>query len=134
MIKKNTVTMFALMAILFGSIAPSTAYAITPEEEAEQGRFNTVSSAVQLPVNVVSPNIGPVDLELQLLMDVSGSVDDTEFLLQRTGYSDAFKDPETLSRILGCGDGTIAVQLIYWSGEFEQVVAVDWTEISDSTT
>ncbi|MGQ0791213.1 MAG: DUF1194 domain-containing protein [Nitrosopumilaceae archaeon] len=134
MIEKKTFTMFALMAILLGSIAPSTAFAITPEEEMEQSRFNTVSSAADLPVNVVGPKQGPVDLELQLLMDVSGSVDDTEFLLQRTGYSDAFRDAETLSRILGCGDGKIAAQLIYWSGGAQQVIAVDWTEISDATT
>ena len=134
MINIKTVTMFAIMAILVGSLVPSSAYAMTAADETTLARLNTVSSAADLPVNVAGPSAGTVDLELQLLMDVSGSVDDSEFLLQRTGYSDAFRDPDTLSRILGCGDGTIAVQLIYWAGASEQQIAVDWTEISDSTT
>lgn len=134
MIEKKTFTMFALSAILLGSFAPNAAFAMTASEEIAQGAQISVSNAAQLPVNVVGPTQGPVDLELQLLMDVSGSVNATEFLLQRTGYSDAFRDPDTLSRILGCGDGKIAVQLIFWSSGDEQVIAVDWTEISDSTT
>lgn len=134
MIEKKTFAMFALLAILLGSFVPNSAFAMTASEERAQGGQVSVSEAAQLPVNVAGPSVGPVNLELQLLMDVSGSVNDTEFILQRTGYSDAFRDPDTLSRILGCGEGSIAVQLIYWSNADQQQVAVDWTEINDATT
>jgi|SRR3990172_4094074 len=134
MIEKKTFPMFALLAILLGSFVPNTVFAMTASEEIGNGNSIAVTSAAQLPVNVVGPTQGPVDLELQLLMDVSGSVNGTEFILQRTGYSDAFRDPDTLSRILGCGEGSIAVQLIYWSSSDEQAIAVDWTEINDATT
>ena len=134
MIKTKTFAMFALLAILIGGFVPNSAFAMTASEERAQGALVSVSQAAQLPVNVAGPSVGPVNLELQLDMDVSGSVDDTEFLLQRTGYSDAFRDPDTLSRILGCGQGSIAVQLIYWSSFDQQAIAVDWTEISDSTS
>jgi hypothetical protein len=129
-------SIFALSAILFGSFATNSAFALTATEEADQANNVTVDTGASLPVAVVGATThgGPVDLELQLLMDVSGSVDDTEFLLQRGGYSAAFRDPETVSRILGCGGGTIAVQLVYWSGASQQQVAVDWTEIDSATS
>ncbi|MGI0041367.1 MAG: DUF1194 domain-containing protein [Nitrosopumilaceae archaeon] len=132
MINTKTFAMFAIVAILIGGLVPNSAFAMTASEERTQGASVSISQAAQLPVNVAGPSSGPVNLELQLLMDVSGSVDVDEFLLQRQGYSDAFRDPDTLSRILGCGQGSIAVQLIYWSSFDEQAIAVDWTEISDS--
>lgn len=75
----------------------------------------------------------PVDLELQLLVDVSGSIDDTEFNLQRTGYVNAFNNPVIQTAISNGAIGSIAAQLVYWSGDDEQQVAVDWTQISDAT-
>jgi len=107
------------------------------DDEISQAASVSVDPLDTLPVPVIGASThvpGHVDLELQLLMDVSGSVDDSEFLLQRTGYSNAFRDASTLSQILGCGDGAIAVQLIYWSGSTQQQVAVDWTIISDAAS
>jgi len=130
MITTKTFTMFALFAILLSSFAPNAAFAMTAAEEATASSLITIDSAAQLPVAVPGNHAGPVDVELQLLMDVSGSVDAGEFLLQRTGYSDAFRDPATVQQILGCGgSGTIAVQLIYWSDQ--QAIGVDWTEVFD---
>ena len=37
-----------------------------------------------------------VDLELVLLADATGSIDDTEILLQRQGYAEAMVDPQVL--------------------------------------
>ena len=42
----------------------------------------------------------PVDLQLVLAVDISRSVDDEEFHLQREGYADALKDPRVLASIL----------------------------------
>ena len=74
----------------------------------------------------------PVDLELQLLVDVSGSVDSSEFTLQRDAYAQAFQDPAIQNAIFSGGtENAIAAQLIYWSEG--QTVAVDWTLISNAS-
>ncbi|MEM1099638.1 MAG: DUF1194 domain-containing protein [Planctomycetota bacterium] len=59
-----------------------------------------------------------VDLELVMLVDVSASVDETEFALQRLGYVNAFKDPE-LHELIESRNG-IAVNMIQWSGPKQQ--------------
>lgn len=72
-----------------------------------------------------------VDLELQLLVDVSGSVSGTEFNLQQQGYSDAFRDPAVQAAIASGTVGSIAVQLIYYSSS--QAVGIDWIEVTAAT-
>jgi hypothetical protein len=57
-----------------------------------------------------------VGLELALLIDVSGSVDPTEFALQRDGYVNAFNSLAVQSAIANSVGGAIAVTLIQWSG------------------
>lgn len=77
-----------------------------------------------------------VDVELQLLVDVSGSVDSNEFALQRDGYVNAFKTDAIQNAILGTSNGRvgkIAAELIYWSSASQQAVAVGWT-LLDSVT
>ena len=71
------------------------------------------------------------DLEVVLAADVSRSIDDTEFELQRKGYAAALTDPRVLTAIHGRTNGAVAVCFIEWSGEEDQQVVVDWTEIRD---
>ncbi len=73
----------------------------------------------------------PVDLHLVLAVDVSRSVDDDEFRLQREGYAAAFNDPRVLRAIRSGGLGRIAVTYFEWSGELAQKVIVDWTVVGD---
>ncbi|MCX4026462.1 DUF1194 domain-containing protein [Endozoicomonas sp. SM1973] len=47
----------------------------------------------------------PVDKELALVIDVSSSIDDTEFALQMNGYAAAFKDPDVINAILALPNG-----------------------------
>lgn len=71
-----------------------------------------------------------VDVELQLLVDVSGSVSGSEFALQRDGYVNAFKTGTIQNAILSTGNGRIgkiAAELIYWSSSTQQAVAVGWS-------
>jgi hypothetical protein len=76
-----------------------------------------------------------VDLELQFLVDVSGSVDDGEFDLQKTGYVNAFNASGLYNDYISKGTfGKIAAQVIYWSGENEQSVVVPWTLIDSVAT
>jgi len=74
----------------------------------------------------------PVDLRLSLLVDVSGSVNSTEFKLQMQGYAEAFQSEEVISSIMGNDIGAIAVNLVFWSGSSQQKTAVDWFYIGDA--
>ena len=53
-----------------------------------------------------------VDLEVILAADVSRSIDDAEFDLQRKGYAAALTDPRVLTAIRGRFGGAIGVCFI----------------------
>ena len=72
-----------------------------------------------------------VDLLLVLAADVSRSVDDSEFQLQRKGYAAALTDARVLKAIRGTKNGAIGVCFVEWSGEQDQKVVLPWTEIRD---
>lgn len=75
-----------------------------------------------------------VGLELALLVDVSGSVDTTEFNLQKQGYVNAFHSAAVQAAIAGSeGGGKIAVTLMYWSDSGQQMQAVPWTVVTAAT-
>jgi hypothetical protein len=76
----------------------------------------------------------PVGLELALLVDVSGSVDASEFALQRDGYVQAFQSAAVQNAIMASQGGAIAATLIYWSGSAEQSQVVGWTLINSALT
>lgn len=76
-----------------------------------------------------------VDVELMLLIDVSGSINDqTEYPLQMQGYRDAFNDPRVLSAIQSGETGRIAVRADFWSSDDQFETAVDWMVISDAAS
>ena len=72
-----------------------------------------------------------VDLEVILAADVSRSIDDAEFDLQRKGYAAALTDPRVLAAIHGRPGAAIGASFVEWSGDEDQLVVVDWTEIRD---
>jgi Protein of unknown function (DUF1194) len=73
---------------------------------------------------------GRVDLLLVLAADVSRSVDDKEFKLQREGFATAVVDPRVLRAMMMGPTKRIAVAFIEWASEFEQRVVVDWTVVA----
>lgn len=73
-----------------------------------------------------------VGLELALLVDVSGSVDGTEYNLQKGGYINAFQNPTVQAAIAAAGG--IAVTYIEWSGASQQAQLVGWTHVTDATS
>jgi hypothetical protein len=77
------------------------------------------------------PHGAGVDLEVILAADVSRSIDDAEFDLQRKGYAAALTDPRVLTAIRGRSGSAIGVCFIEWSGDEDQQVVVDWAEIRD---
>jgi hypothetical protein len=72
-----------------------------------------------------------VDTLLVLAADVSRSIDDGEFELQRKGYAAALGDPRVLKAITGGPNQAIALSYVEWSGASEQKTVVDWTMIHD---
>jgi hypothetical protein len=72
-----------------------------------------------------------VDLELVLAADVSRSVDDVEFQLQRQGYAAALTDRRVMMAIRSGPIGKIALCVFEWSGEFAQKVIIDWMVVGD---
>jgi hypothetical protein len=73
----------------------------------------------------------PVDLELVLAVDVSGSVDEVEAKEQRDGYVAALGDAAVAQAIQGNSYGRIAVTYVEWSGAQQQQMLIDWKLISD---
>ena len=74
----------------------------------------------------------PVGLELMLLVDTSGSIDNAEYQLQKTGYVQAFQSAAVQNAILANPTGSIAVTYIEWSGAAEQSVRVGWTLVDSA--
>lgn len=68
----------------------------------------------------------PVSLELVLLADATGSIDDAEIRFQREGYATAITDPAVVSAITDSIHGKIAVTYIEWADQFSQDIVVDW--------
>ena len=76
----------------------------------------------------------PVGLELVLLIDVSGSVNDSEYALQKGGYVSAFQSAAVQNAILGSVGGAIAVTYVEWSGAAQQAQKVGWTLINSAAS
>ena len=75
-----------------------------------------------------------VDLLLVLAADISRSVDEVKFQLQRSGYAAAFSDSRVVEAIRSGPNGRIAVAFVEWSGPLSQNIVIDWMVISDDKT
>ena len=72
-----------------------------------------------------------VDVALVLVTDVSRSIDDSEFKLEKDGYTSAFTNEKVLQAIQGGPAGKIAVSYIEFASSFEVRTVLDWTVIRD---
>jgi len=81
-----------------------------------------------------SPRAETVDLQLILAADVSRSVDEDEFRLQREGYASAMTNPRVIKAIQSGPYRSIAVTFIEWSGAEAQKIVADWMVIRDDET
>src|SRR3954466_8425390 len=70
-----------------------------------------------------------VDLLLVFAADVSRSIDQVKFQLQREGYAAAIADKRVLEAITAGRNRRIAVTFVEWSGVSSQRVVIDWTVI-----
>jgi len=72
-----------------------------------------------------------VDVALVLAIDVSGSVNDERYQLQRDGYARAFSSDAVANAVRAGEDQAIAVTLVEWSGSDHQSQVVGWSLIRD---
>jgi hypothetical protein len=75
-----------------------------------------------------------VDLLLVLAADVSRSVDEAKFQLQREGYAAALANPRVLDAIRSGPHQRIAVTFVEWSGATSQRVVIDWMIVNDEAS
>ncbi len=94
----------------------------------------TMAVAVFVSHSTISARATEVDLLLALAADVSGSMNDEKFALQREGYSAAITSPRVIEAIQSGQFGRIAICYIEWSGAGNQRVLIDWTVIQDVTS
>lgn len=69
-----------------------------------------------------------------LAVDISGSVDMSEYRLQMRGLALAFQDPAIIAAIQGAGPSGIAVTVVHWSSAGEQRQIIPWTRLHDADT
>src|SRR5215203_1536883 len=74
----------------------------------------------------------PVDLLLVLAADVSRSVTEPKFKLQREGAAAAITHPEVVRAIASGPNRRIAVCFLEWATAGQQNVVIDWTIITDN--
>jgi hypothetical protein len=75
-----------------------------------------------------------VDLLLVFAADVSRSVDQQKFQLQRDGYAAAITNARVLDAIRSGPHHRIGVCFVEWSGAGAQKVVIDWAIIQDSAS
>jgi hypothetical protein len=69
-----------------------------------------------------------------LVTDVSRSIDDSEFALEKNGYASAFTNQKVLEAIQGGPAGRIAVAYVEFASSFEVRTVLDWTVIRDKAS
>src|SRR5215468_1664271 len=88
-------------------------------------------AAVGWPAPTVLGDDEQVDLLLVLAADVSRSVDERKFRLQREGYATAMVDPRVVRAMTAGPSGRIALCFLEWSSDGEQVTIIDWTAVGN---
>lgn len=73
----------------------------------------------------------PVDLQLVLAVDTSGSVDAREYKLQLSGIATALRDEEVMAAIRSGPNARIAVAVALWSDASHPKFATAWYVLSD---
>jgi hypothetical protein len=92
-------------------------------------RFLAAIVAVLCTMGVARAQPAQVGTALVLLIDVSGSIDNTEYDLQKEGVATAFRDPAVVKAIWNQPFGRMAVAVVEWSDN--ATVVIPWTIIED---
>jgi hypothetical protein len=93
------------------------------------------AASLLLPLLAAAPaRADDVDVALVLVTDVSRSIDDSEFALEKNGYASAFTSQKVLEAIQGGPAGKIAVAYLEFASSFEVRTVLDWTVIRDKAS
>jgi Protein of unknown function (DUF1194) len=80
-----------------------------------------------------APQTGqPVDVALVLAVDVSLSVNDQRYQLQREGLAAAFESPDLARAITGGPNGAVSVSVMEFSDPDRQFPVIEWTRIASA--
>ena len=90
-----------------------------------------VACAIGTPAFAQSQDQNQVDLQLALMVDASGSVNQVRFELQKRGYVAALRNPRVLGAIRGGRKASIAITMVQWTGPFLHVPVLPWTLLKD---
>lgn len=74
----------------------------------------------------VGTDAGLVDVELVLAVDVSSSMDEGEFALQRSGYVQALRHPDFIKAVASGARGRIALTYFEWAGSVRKESIIPW--------
>src|ERR1044072_9344657 len=94
--------------------------------------MRVVTALLSLALPLASPAVraaDPVALLLVLAADVSRSVTEPKFKLQREAAADAITHPEVVRAITSGANRRIAICFVEWATAGQQSVVVDWTVI-----
>lgn len=72
-----------------------------------------------------------VDLLLVLCMDASGSIDQSEFELQRRGYAEAISDPRIVDAMTDGEHRATAIAVVEWGSPMGAATVVPWMLVRD---
>jgi hypothetical protein len=90
-----------------------------------------IACVIGTPARAQIKESGKVDLQLALMVDASGSVNQARFELQRRGYVGALRNPRVLQAILGGAQQSIAITMVQWTGAFLHVTVLPWTLLNN---
>jgi hypothetical protein len=76
----------------------------------------------------------PVDVALVLVTDVSRSIDDSEYDLEKRGTAAALTDPTVLAAIRNGAIGAIAIAYIEFAGPYEVRTVIPFTIVRDAAS
>src|SRR5262245_34876457 len=88
-----------------------------------------------LMLSLISPSVRaaePVDLLLVLAADVSRSVTEPKFKLQREGAAAAITHPDVVRAMTSGHHRRIAVCFVEWAGADQQFLLIDWMAIGST--
>ena len=97
-------------------------------------RLVSLAAGVAFAAKAMLPSMAhaqTVDVAITLAADVSRSIDDEEFQLQRRGYAAAVTSPQFVQAIQSGARGAIAVCFLEWAGPNQQAVVAKWMVIRD---
>lgn len=89
-----------------------------------------LAAAAMLPARAAAQT-QTVDVAIALAADVSRSIDDEEFELQRKGYAAAVTSPQFVQAIQSGAHGAVALSFIEWAGPGQQALVAKWMVIRD---